>query len=1137
SYSYAINNASAAVQALAVGETLTEVYTYTLSDGEGGTDTATLTITIDGTNDLPVATANLNAISEDAVSPVTGNLLSDNDGFGVDSDPDTTDVLSVSAVDATGANQYGTLTWNADGSYSYAINNASAAVQALAVGETLTEVYTYTLSDGEGGTDTATLTITINGLTDDKGIVVGQNISDTSLTQGTAATADDHVVDNTPSAPDGPIDGTPSADVLIGDVGGATTTVVPGANYNIVLIVDTSRSMDRDAATGSSTITTISRINLLKDSLANLVNQLDDHSSTGGKVNISLVNFATDIKTVDLNGGSAGTPSSVINLTTLNSAGVLSAISGLSATGGTNYEAAFVKANSEIASLQASYSAVNGYQTITYFLTDGDPTYRLDSSGNPEDDGDGSATSAAELQEAIGAFVPVSSKSIVYAIGIGTSTNEEYLQFFDNTSSPVSKTVVVGRTTFFGIVTNPGTPVTGPAATPDIVTTGDQLDSILQGGSTTTTVDPVGNDVINGGGGADAILGDSIFSTSIDKGWAAYVAANPSLTTDQAKADDIYANLTSSNPAYAREGTVGGNDVIDAGAGNDIVFGQGGNDVISGGAGDDRIVGGTGVDTMTGGDGADQFIFLKGQGSATQIDTITDFAQGTDTIVINGTNITGVTVMFVPLITGNTTYTFTVTYSGGAPTDVFKVALSNGATLLNNGTVITTTSATIDGTIVGATLYLDINQNNQEDFGERLGVTDAQGHVEWVVDLGKLDVNGDGEFTLGEARAVQSGGLDIDTGLTYEINLYGQVGASVVTPLTSLLQTLLESGVGYASANATLSSRLGLPAGSDLTTLNPILGSNAILGQNAAVMTAAVQFSELAANQLGTDEAHASWSVFSSISLVLSELPDGQVADFSSASLLSAIADQLQLDHLASSDVIAFMAASQLALQHSLDTLPPGADALAAISAVQHLLQGSYAQVLGSVANGDLAVHSLDDLTHTLTAYGQGDLKLDQLDSFDQQLTLAGTDGQITESEFTQAASSLPDLAEDGAFSVAPVDALVADTSVPAADTFIQDVAIPDEQLVEAEVASVADLVAQYVGEHAVTDEAMAEYQQELALTELPAAVDMVTDPAAIEPTADALAALDQVDALLPDDASDGIVTATDVVDDFSYTV
>ena len=130
-------------------------------------------------------------------------------------------------------------------------------------------------------------------------------------------------------------------------------------------------------------------------------------------------------------------------------------------------------------------------------------------------------------------------------------------------------------------------------------------------------------------------------------------------------------------------------------------------------------------------------------------------------------------------------------------------------------------------------------------------------------------------------------------------------------------------------------------------------------------------------------------------------------------------------------------------------------------------------------------------------------------------------------------------LAEDVAFAVSSAQAQV---SGPAAtgqpvDTFIQDVAVPDEQLVEAEVASVADLVEQYVGENAVTDQAIAEYQQELALTEVPAAADMAADPAAIEPTADALAALDEVDALLPDDASDGIATATDVVDDFSYAV
>ncbi|MFY8148194.1 MAG: VCBS domain-containing protein, partial [Prochlorococcaceae cyanobacterium] len=97
-------------------------------------------------------------------------FLSDDDGFGVDSDPDTTDALTVTAVDTTGANQHGSLAWNPDGSYTYTLNNQSPVVQALDEGETLTETYTYTLSDGNGGTDTATLTITINGTNDGPGI-------------------------------------------------------------------------------------------------------------------------------------------------------------------------------------------------------------------------------------------------------------------------------------------------------------------------------------------------------------------------------------------------------------------------------------------------------------------------------------------------------------------------------------------------------------------------------------------------------------------------------------------------------------------------------------------------------------------------------------------------------------------------------------------------------------------------------------------------------------------------------------------------------------------------------------------------------------------------------------------------------
>ncbi|QJD70572.1 retention module-containing protein [Marinobacterium sp. LSUCC0821] len=173
SYSFALDNSLESVQALTADDTLVFTVGYTMQDADGDESDATLSITITGTNDAPVATANSNTIAEDAVAPVTGNMVTDNDGNGVDSDTDISDVLTVSNIDATGANQYGTLTLtNADGSYSYAIDNTNAAVQALAVGETLTETYTYTLSDGNGGTDTATLTITITG-TNDAPVIAG----------------------------------------------------------------------------------------------------------------------------------------------------------------------------------------------------------------------------------------------------------------------------------------------------------------------------------------------------------------------------------------------------------------------------------------------------------------------------------------------------------------------------------------------------------------------------------------------------------------------------------------------------------------------------------------------------------------------------------------------------------------------------------------------------------------------------------------------------------------------------------------------------------------------------------------------------------------------------------------------------
>ena len=174
SYTYSLNNSNPTVQQLGVGQSLTdEVFNYTISDGSL-TSSSQLTITVTGTNDVPIAAADSNSIFEDASAPALGNVIAGASGVGKDTDVDTGDVLAVSMVNGlagnvgkTVAGKYGTLKLNADGSYSYAINNGNSAVQKLGVGQSLTdEVFTYQISDGHSGLSSTTLTITVNGTND-----------------------------------------------------------------------------------------------------------------------------------------------------------------------------------------------------------------------------------------------------------------------------------------------------------------------------------------------------------------------------------------------------------------------------------------------------------------------------------------------------------------------------------------------------------------------------------------------------------------------------------------------------------------------------------------------------------------------------------------------------------------------------------------------------------------------------------------------------------------------------------------------------------------------------------------------------------------------------------------------------------
>ncbi|WP_348943970.1 retention module-containing protein [Chitinibacter sp. FCG-7] len=252
SYTYTLNANNAAVNALGDGDTLTDTFSYTVSDGDL-TDTANLVITIFGTNDAPVANAQpvgsddtnwVKDVTEGSNPTTSGNVLLNTDhpddpssslSFSDKADTDVDgDTLTVSNPD-TYSGLYGTLVLASNGSYTYTLNANNAAVNALGDGDTLTDTFSYTVSDGDL-TDTANLVITIFG-TNDAPVANAQPVGsdDTNwvkdVTEGSNPTASGNVLLNT-DHPDDPSSSLSFSDKADTDVDGDTLTVSNPDTYS-----------------------------------------------------------------------------------------------------------------------------------------------------------------------------------------------------------------------------------------------------------------------------------------------------------------------------------------------------------------------------------------------------------------------------------------------------------------------------------------------------------------------------------------------------------------------------------------------------------------------------------------------------------------------------------------------------------------------------------------------------------------------------------------------------------------------------------------------------------------------------------------------------------------------------------------
>ncbi|MCH2169073.1 MAG: hypothetical protein MK107_15250, partial [Oceanicola sp.] len=245
------------------------------------------------------------------------------------------------------------------------------------------------------------------------------------------------------------------------------------------------------------------------------------------------------------------------------------------------------------------------------------------------------------------------------------------------------------------------------------------------------------------------------------------------------------------------------------------------------------------------------------------------------------------------------------------------------------GSTTLTPGSVVDGYIVGASVFQDVNGNGIFDTGEPNTVTDA---------------NGDFEIELANetAKLISIGGTDSSTGQAFTGTLTAPAGSSVVTPLTTLVQSYAEAnGIDASEASDDIAAALGLDGNTNLLDLDPVAAAAsgdtdafAIAAQVASVISAAAA----AVGEDGASEASAAVA----------------------ASLASALVDdegESPKDNLTSGDAItaALQAAGveedQVSSIEAAVTAANGiiasGDSVQAIEAVQEVVQGSLVEAIG----------------------------------------------------------------------------------------------------------------------------------------------------------------------------------------------
>lgn len=191
-----------------------------------------------------------------------------------------------------------------------------------------------------------------------------------------------------------------------------------------------------------------------------------------------------------------------------------------------------------------------------------------------------------------------------------------------------------------------------------------------------------------------------------------------------------------------------------------------------------------------------------------------------------------------------------------------------------------------DGVLSGSRVWWDANLNGRYDVGEPSGITSRDGGAILEVPLSVNDRNGNGFLDGIDGRLMLTGGIDVATGMPFTGRLAAPVDAAVISPLTTLLDTLVrKTSRNESDIQSEIRAVFQLPADLDIHLFDPwkpgmeasthalsVHAANAVLADTSSLLG---QFFAAANPTLGPSPSQITDAIESAWAELVLQKPEG----------------------------------------------------------------------------------------------------------------------------------------------------------------------------------------------------------------------------------------------------------------------